>query len=189
MNDADAVLWAVLRAVLEQIGGGRDERAVFEALVRETAGRLGYEWVSVVLGEPYERTPRILLSVPTAPRGFWSGQRVGPRSGVLEAIETGVVFVREAREATEIPLWEDPALDDLGIVTYAAIPLSGEGRVVGTFNVGAARAGRVRGELARLECLASFAAAAAVPARLVAEVQRRLPRLAEKASAPVPPDF
>jgi hypothetical protein len=61
--------------------------------------------------------------------------------------------------------------------------------VVGTFNVGAARAGRVSESLDLLARLAEFAAAAAGPARLVAEVQRRLPRLAEKVSTPIPPDF
>lgn len=184
----DAV-WAVLRAILVPVGTARDERAVFEALVRETARRLGYDWVSVVLGEPYERSPRILLAVPTAPRAFWSGQRVDPRSGILEAMGTGVPFVRERLDAGDVVLWEDAGLRDLGVVTYAVIPLAGDGRVVGTFNVGAARAGRVSESLDLLARLAEFAAAAAGPARFVAEVQRRLPQLAEKVSTPIPPDF
>jgi hypothetical protein len=185
---ADTV-WAVLRGVLAPIGAARDERAVFEGLVREVADRLGFAWVSIVLGEPYERSPRLLLSVPTAPRAFWSGQRVDPRSGILEAIQSGTAFVRERVGPDDGAFWEDPGLRDLGVVAYAAIPLEGDGAVVGTFNVGATRADQVTGNLDLLGRLAAFATAAAGPARVITDLQRRLPRLAERASTPVPPDI
>jgi hypothetical protein len=182
-------VWAVLRAVLAPVGAARDERAVFEGLVREVVGRLGYAWASVVLGEPYERSPRVLLSVPTAPRAFWSGQRVDPRSGILEAIQSGITFVRERLGPDDGQFWEDAGLRDLGVVAYAAIPLGGNGAVVGTFNVGAVRAEQVTENLDLLTRLAAFATAAAGPARVIADLQRRLPRLAERAATPVPPDI
>jgi hypothetical protein len=179
----------VLRAILAPVGAARDERAVFEGLVREAADRLGYAWASVVLGEPYERGPRLLLSVPTAPRAFWTGQRVDPRSGILEAIQSGTAFVRQRGGPDDGVFWEDPGLRDLGVVAYAAIPLEADGAVVGTFNVGATRAEQVTDNLELLGRLAAFAMAAAGPARMIADLHRRLPRLAERASTPVPPDI
>jgi GAF domain-containing protein len=186
--DEERAVVEVLERVFAAVGTGREERAVFEVLARESAERLGYEWVSVALGEPYERVLRVLLAAPSGAGGLRVGQRVDPPSGIWDAIHSGRPFVRESLEDGGVR-WEDARLRELGVRAYVAIPLRVEARVVGALAVGARDPARLRHGLDLLVQLAELSAAAVVPARRLAELSEALARLGQQVSAPLPPEL
>jgi GAF domain-containing protein len=186
--DEERAVVEVLERVFAAVGTGREERAVFEVLARESAERLGYEWVSVALGEPYERVLRVLLAAPSGAGGLRVGQRVDPPSGIWDAIHSGRPFVRESLEDGGVR-WEDARLRELGVRAYVAIPLRVEARVVGALAVGARDPARLRHGLEFLVQLAELSAAAVLPARRLAELSEALARLGQQVSAPLPPEL
>jgi GAF domain-containing protein len=183
-----AHLLEVLRKVLQSIGSVRDEWEIFETAVRETRRQLGYDWVSLVLEDLDERTARVFLSSPPGSGPLRVGEVVDRRSAFWEAMRTGQPFVRESVEQGG-GLWEDPALRQLRVTAYAAIPLTVRGKVIGTFNVGTCDPVRLPVNVPWMTLLAAFLANAVLAARLITEVQQGLSRLREKVAAPPPPQL
>jgi GAF domain-containing protein len=180
-----ARLLEVLRKILQSIGSVRDEWEIFEIAVRECGRQLRFDWVSLILEDLDERTARVFLSTPPGTGALRVGEVVDRRSGFWEAMRTGQPFLRESL-ATGGPLWEDGALQKLGVTGYAAIPLKLRGKIIGTFNVGT-RDGSGLADVQLLMLLAEFLANAVLASRLIAEVQQGLARLREKSTSPPPP--
>jgi len=184
--DERARLLEVLRKVLQSIGAVRDEWEIFETAVREAKRQLGFDWVSLVLEDLDERTARVFLSMPSGTGPLRVGEVVDRRSAFWEAMLTGRPFVRASLER-DGSLWEDPALRGLGVVAYAAIPLTVRGKIIGTFNVGTRDATGLTANVTLMTLLAEFLANAVLAARLITEVQQGLARLREKVATPPPP--
>jgi GAF domain-containing protein len=183
-----ARLLEVLRKILQSIGSVRDEWEIFETAVRERARQLRFDWVSLVLEDLDERTARVFLSTPPGTGALRVGEVVDGRSGFREAMRTARPFVRESLDR-DGPLWEDAALQKLGVTGYAAIPLTLRGKIIGTFNVGMRDARGLAADLTLMTLLAEFLANAVLAARLIAEVQQGLARLREKAALAPPPQL
>jgi GAF domain-containing protein len=181
-------LLEVLRKVLQSIGSVRDEWEIFETAVRETKRQLGYDWVSLVLEDLDERTARVFLSSPPGTGPLRVGEVVDRRSGFWEAMRSGQPFVREAIGQGPA-LWEDPALRQLRITAYAAVPLVVRGKVIGTFNVGISDPRRLPLNVPMMTLLAGLLGNAVLSARLITEVQHGLARLRDKVSTPPPPQL
>lgn len=178
----------VLRRILQSVGSVRDEREIFEIVVREGARRFGYDWLSVVLAGPEPDTARVLLSVPAGAGVLRAGELVKAPSGFHEATRSGRPFVRQSL-TTGGPLWEDAGLRDIGLAAYAVVPMRAGSQVVGALGFGTRRMMDVTPHLDLMTVLAEFVASAALAARQVEEVHRGLARLREKAAVPLPPDF
>ena len=184
--DERARLLEVLRKILQSIAVVRDEWEIFETAVRESVRQLGYEWVSIVLQDLDERSARVFLSVPSGPGALRVGEVVDQASGFWEAMRSGSAFVRESLGA-QGPLWEDSALAEAGVTSYAAIPLRVRGKTIGTYNVGSRDPARIVNNVSLMTQLAEFLANAVVAARLIGEVQQGLIRLHDKVTAaPLP---
>ena len=183
-----ARLLEVLRKILQSIGSVRDEWEIFETAVRECARQLRFDWVSLVLEDLDERTARVFLSTPPGTGALRVGEVVDRRSGFWEAMRTARPFVRESLDR-DGPLWEDAALQKLGVTGYASIPLTLRGKIIGTFNVGMRDARGLAADVTLMTLLAEFLANAVLAARLIAEVQQGLGRLREKAALAPPPQL
>lgn len=186
-GDARGGLLDVLRKILQSIGSARDEREIFEIVVREGARRLPYDWLSVVLEDPDRRAARVFLSSPGGAGALRVGETVKPPSGFWEVMQSGRPFVRPSLGSGG-PLWEDAGLRDVGVVAYAVVPMSRQGRVVGALGFGTRGATDVAGHVETMTRLATFVAGAAFTTRQVEGLQRGLTRLREKAAIPIPPD-
>ena len=103
-------------------------------------------------------------------------------------MRTARPFVRESLDR-DGPLWEDAALQKLGVTGYASIPLTLRGKIIGTFNVGMRDARGLAADVTLMTLLAEFLANAVLAARLIAEVQQGLTRLREKAALAPPPQL
>jgi len=183
-----ARLLEVLRKILQSIGSVRDEWEIFETAVRECARQLRFDWVSLVLEDLDERTARVFLSTPPGTGALRVGEVVDRRSGFWEAMRTARPFVRESLDR-DGPLWEDAALQKLGVTGYASIPLTLRGKIIGTFNVGMRDARGLAADVTLMTLLAEFLANAVLAARLIAEVQQGLARLREKVALAPPPQL
>lgn len=185
MTTPDAQGSAILAVVSEVLAGvraGRDERALFEALSLAVATRLGFERVALVLGEPFERRPRVVLSRPDTWLG--RGRPVEVPTGVLEALRTGSAVLRELPAAGAG--WPEELRRDGGWGAYLVVPLAASDHVVGAVAVGDRHLTRLRQWQGILEDLTGLAAAAVRPARLMVEVNESLRRLRERATRPLP---
>jgi len=187
-SEERARLLEVLRKILQSIGSVRDEWEIFETAVRECARQLRFDWVSLVLEDLDERTARVFLSTPPGTGALRVGEVVDRRSGFWEAMRTARPFVRESLDR-DGPLWEDAALQKLGVTGYASIPLTLRGKIIGTFNVGMRDARGLAADVTLMTLLAEFLANAVLAARLIAEVQQGLARLREKVALAPPPQL
>jgi GAF domain-containing protein len=183
-----AGLLEVLRKVFQSIGSVRDEREIFEVVVRDGARRLPYDWLSIVLQAPDPRVARVLLSAPSGAGALRVGEPVRAPSGFSEVLRSGAPFARTNLDAGG-PLWEDAGLRDIGVVAYAVVPMKPGERVVGALGYGTRGGVDVVADLDLMARFAHLAASAAVAARQIEDVQQSLTRLREKAVVPVPPDF